>query len=229
MEILNAIIDADAFVFRAVAGYDGDDVFVGPSRVDNMINIALNEVNAKEQILFLTGKDNFRYQVFPEYKLFRKDKERPKWEQATKQHLVDQWEAIVVDGMEADDACGIAQYGSHKDSTIIIHQDKDINQIAGWHYNFVKKEKYYVTEEEGIRFFYHQLLTGDPTDGIKGVSGIGQKKAEKLLFNQDLEDLYEIVLDQYGSEEEMEMNAQCVYIHRKKGDNWRNLIEAIKR
>jgi len=222
---MNAILDADSFVFRAAAASENDDLFVAAERVDFMINTALDEVGAKEYILFLTGKDNFRYKVFPEYKAFRKDKPRPKWEQALKNHLRDQWDAQIVNGMEADDACGIAQCGSPKDKSIIIHHDKDINQIPGWHYNFVKKEKYYVEDEEGIYFFFTQLLTGDTADGIKGVAGIGPKKAEKLLSGKAIKDLYAVVQDQYSSEEELDMNAQCLYIWRKPDDNWRNLIE----
>lgn len=221
---MNAIIDADAFVFRAAAASEGDDLFVAAGRVDYMINAALDEVDAKEFILFLTGKDNFRYSVFPEYKAFRKEKPRPKWEQALRNHLVDQWDAQVVHGIEADDACGIAQCGSPAGKSIIIHQDKDINQIPGEHYNFVKKERYHVTNEEGIRFFFTQLLTGDPSDGIKGVAGIGPKKAEKLLSEQALEDLHAIVADQYSCEEELDMNAQCLWIWRKQNDNWKDWI-----
>lgn len=218
-----AIVDADSFVFRAAAASEDEDLFVAASRIDNMINMALNEVEAKDQILFLTGKGNFRYNVYPEYKNFRAAKQRPRWEQALKNHLVDQWEAQIVHGIEGDDACGVAQCGSIKDKTIIIHQDKDINQIPGWHYNFVKKEKYYVSEEEGYRFFYYQLLVGDPTDAIKGVAGIGPKKAEKLL-DVPIKDLYEVVKNQYSCEEEMDMNAQCLFIWHKENDNWKDHV-----
>lgn len=222
---MNVIIDADAFVFRAAASSEAEDLFVAASRVDHMINEALDATQAKESIFFLTGKGNFRYEVYPEYKAFRVAKARPKWEQALKQHLIDQWQAEVVNGIEGDDACGIAQCVCEKDKTIIIHQDKDINQIPGWHYNFVKKEQYYVTPEEGIRFFYHQMLTGDPTDFIKGVPGIGKVKAAKLLSEAPVEELYGIVSEQYSCEEEMDLNAQCLWIHRKKNDYWKDWID----
>lgn len=222
---MNAILDADSFAYRAAAGSENEDLFVAASRVDHMVNMALDEVGAKEQILFLTGKGNFRYEVYPEYKNFRQNKERPRWEQALRNHLVDQWEAQIVHGIEGDDACGIAQCGSLKDKTIIIHQDKDINMIPGWHYNFVKKEKYYVTDEEAIRFFYYQLLTGDRVDAIKGVAGIGPKKAEKLLDGKEVNELFNIVSDCYSSEEEMDLNATCLWIWRKQKDNWKEWIE----
>jgi len=223
---INAILDADSFVFRAAATADskGEDLFQAAARVDYMINTALNETEAKEYILFLTGKDNFRCQVFPEYKAFRKDKPRPKWEQALKNHLKDQWDAQIVNGMEADDACGIAQYGSPKDKTILIHHDKDLNQLAGWHYNFVKKEKYYVDEEMGITWFLTQLLMGDRTDGIPGIDGIGPVKAAKLLSGKTRQEQVEAILNLYGSEEEMEMNAKCVFIWRKENDYWKDHV-----
>lgn len=221
---MNALIDADIVAWRAAASAEDDDIFIATSRADFILNTMLDEINAKEQVLFLTGKNNFRYQIYPEYKAFRANKPRPKWEQAVKQHLVDQWQALYIDGMEADDALGIAQYAAPKNSTIICTIDKDLNMIEGWHYNFVKKEKYYVKDEEGIRFFYYQLLVGDPTDAIKGVVGIGPKKAAKLLSESPIEDLYSIVLDQYSCEEEMDLNAQCLWIWRKQHDNWKDYV-----
>lgn len=35
--------------------------------------------------------------------------------------------------------------------------------------------------EEANRYFFMQVLTGDPTDGYKGCPGIGPKRAEKIL------------------------------------------------
>lgn len=223
---MNAIIDADAFIFRAAVASEAEDLFVAADRVDHMINIALDEVSAKEYILFVTGKGNFRYNIYPEYKANRIDKPRPKWEQALKQHLIDQWQAEIVNGIEGDDACGIAQCGSLKDKTIIIHQDKDINMIPGWHYNFVKKEKYYVSNEEAIHFFFTQLLTGDTVDNLKGVVGIGKAKAEKLLNSaESASEMWEVVKDCYSSEEDMDMQAQCLWIHRKQNDNYKDWID----
>ncbi len=198
-----------------------------------MVEGVLRDSGADQAELWLTGGKNFRYSCYPEYKANRKDTYRPKWEKETKQYLVDHWDANTTDGIEADDMLGIraVELG---DNAIICHLDKDINQIPGWHYNWElsrlgkivrEKKKYYVTLEEGNRFFYYQLLIGDPTDNIKGVVGIGPVKANALLDSLDPGEWHEAIANCYASEEELDMNAQCLYIHRKHNDTWKNLKE----
>ena len=87
-------------------------------------------------------------------------------------------------GSKADDAIAIeaTKFG---DDSIIVSLDKDFDQVQGWHYNFVKKDKYYITADEGLYNFYCQFLVGDRIDNIIGVKGIGPKKAEKLLAGKD--------------------------------------------
>ena len=53
--------------------------------------------------------------------------------------------------------------------------------VEGWHYNFTKETLYYIDAEEGWYRMCIQMLTGDSTDNIQGLKGIGPKKAEKLL------------------------------------------------
>lgn len=223
---MKALLDGDIYAFRAAASAEDSDLWIACARVDKMINDTLDELGIGTELeLYLTGKGNFRYEVYPEYKGNRKGKPRPKWEQAVKTYLEDQWQAETVHGMEADDALGIAQCASAKDKSIIASIDKDLNQIPGWHYNFVKKEKYYVTPEEGKEKVLLQILTGDAVDNIKGAAGIGVKKAETILHNLEGGKEIETLLEYFSCEEELELNAQCVYIWRKPKDNWRNLFQ----
>lgn len=174
--------------------------------------------------MWLTGKGNFRYAVYPEYKGNRRGAIRPKWELEVKDYLVSTWSANYSDGCEADDMLGVRQceLSVDDDNSVIVTIDKDLNMIPGGHYNFVKKEKFYVTPEEGIRFFYYQLLVGDPTDNLKGCKGIGKVKAERLLSDgASEEEWFDIVRDAYSNDEEMTMNAQCLWIWRKMNDIWR--------
>lgn len=234
---MKAIVDADTIAFATAAtveDYDTSDI--GCSRAEEMVRNILDAVSATEYEIYVSGKGNFRHAVYPEYKANRHDVFRPKHEKAIKQFLVDYWNAEVVNGIEADDMCGIrlcAQEGA-----VLCHIDKDLNQIPGLHYNWelrrlgivVKEAKHYqVTNQEANYNFYYQLLVGDSTDNIKGVAGIGPKKATKLLESTPSEEWYETVRDLYASDDELDMNAQCVYIWRKENDNWKNLITGLKK
>jgi 5'-3' exonuclease len=88
---------------------------------------------------FLVVVSNFRYDIYPEYKANRKDMQRPKWLQVVREHLVTDWKATVTDGIEADDAMGIAQCTEHDGDSMICSIDKDMLMIPGHHYNFVNR------------------------------------------------------------------------------------------
>lgn len=68
-----------------------------------------------------------------------------------------------------------------KEPCCIASTDKDLDQVSGEHYDFVKDVRYTVDPERGLRFFYFQLLTGDRTDNIIGIEGIGPVKAKAIL------------------------------------------------
>ena len=114
------------------------------------------------------------------------------------------------------------QYKDGWDMSIICSVDKDLNQIPGWHYNFVKKEKYFVDEEQAIRTFYTQLLVGDNTDNIQGVKGIGPAKAAKILSEcKNEKEMYEACVKTYNNQELLNEMAQLIYIRRVEGEEWR--------
>jgi 5'-3' exonuclease len=45
--------------------------------------------------------------------------------------------------------------------------------LRGWHYNFIRNDKYLIDEYEAMQNFYKQLLTGDRVDNIIGLKGVG--------------------------------------------------------
>ena len=98
--------------------------------------------------------------------------------------------------------------------------------VPGHHYNPTKKEKYWISEEEGIRNFYKQILTGDTVDNIKGLKGIGPKKAEKILSCCANEiEMYNMCCKAYKehnvSIEQMHENAELLYMLREPGVYWK--------
>ena len=221
---MKALIDADIVAYRVACTCQEDDAqdFVF-ARAEDLVDSILVNTEAEEYRLFLTGKDNFRYTIYPEYKAHR-PKEKPFWLEACRQYLIATFNAEVIDGQEADDAMGINQNGD----TIICSIDKDLLMIPGRHYNFVKDEFINVTEEEAIKHFYMQCLTGDRADNIKGIEKVGPKKAEKILAGCVTEkQMFDAVREAYSNDEEFIMNGRVLWIRRKENENWKDRFNAL--
>lgn len=110
-----------------------------------------------------------------------------------------------------------------KPSCIIASTDKDLDLIPGWHYNFVKGVKYFVDDEEAIYNFYYQCLVGDTADGVKGVPGIGPKKAAAILSQCSTEqEMYNAVISKFSCYEEFEMTAKVLWIFRERNGIWKD-------
>lgn len=190
-----ALIDGDIVAFRAAAGVAqtfswGDEE---PSTVvgnpEGAREAALMSVQAwarlagcKDVMVAFTGGHNFRKLVLPSYKAHR-----------TGGKPVDYWtvvEAIqgsfptmIIDGLEADDVLGIlATTDRFIETSIVLTQDKDLRTVPGRHMNPLKERKPVLVEEHaGTHYWLTQTLTGDATDGYKGIPGCGAVKAARLL------------------------------------------------
>lgn len=177
--------------------------------------------------VFLTGQGNFREQVATilPYKGNRDPSHKPKYYKDIKHYLIDVWKAEVIDGREADDALGCAQWEAKERDTVLCTIDKDLDMIPGHHYNFVKKEYYYVPKQYADMRIFWQMLVGDRTDNIPGIAGIGEVRATKLMdeCKGDLEAFRAVVRDkykdQYGSDWERSYNevGSLLWIQREDG------------
>ncbi|MCW8826160.1 MAG: hypothetical protein OQK78_07020 [Gammaproteobacteria bacterium] len=169
--------------------------------------------------LYLGGKTNYRYDLFPDYKSHRKNYSRPVLLAQAKQYLIDKYNAEVVEGIEADDAVSILC--SNEPNSILCSPDKDLDQVPCMHYDPNKGEVYVIDEEIADACLYVQILTGDSTDSIPGVKGIGPKKAEKLLRGiTDRKEMWDICVKAHGSEESANLTASLVYVLRNHGEFW---------
>ena len=219
---MKALIDGDIVIHRSAFSAENEEAWVACARATAMIEEILVALDATVYEIWISGENNFRYQVFPEYKANRLKQKRPRWEQEVKQHLLENWGANISDGCEADDMLGSRM----SENSIICTNDKDLKQIPGWHYNFVTGEKFHVSQDEADRYFFYQLIVGDTTDGIKGVVGSGPQKAKKVLSEgMTNEEMYDTVLNMYSCEEEFDLNAQCVYIWRKDKDHYSTICK----
>lgn len=211
------LLDGDIFCYRTAAVSEDTDETICIARLDKLIQDTLYMTDSSEYKIFLTGDGNFRYNLYPEYKANRKDKPKPAHLQACREYLVTNWNARVSEGCEADDMLGYSQ----TEDSVIVSIDKDLLQIPGKHYNFVKNEWFYQNKWDGIRFFYHQLLKGDTADNVPGVKGLGEKKAQRLLENCETEqELFDTCRDQYRDDTLMYVYGACLWIWRTEGDIW---------
>lgn len=148
----------------------------------------LEDTGADNYRVFLTTGDNFRHEraTIQKYKGNRDNQPRPVHYQDIRDYLLTVYNAEDCKGIEADDALADAQ----TEDTVICSIDKDLLQVPGKHYNWVTKRKKLVSPEVGLRTLWCQVLTGDETDNIPGIKGIGEITAKKILDGCETEDEY---------------------------------------
>lgn len=221
--IKKLLVDGDIVCYRSCCFPDTwNNTEEGIHYSLNILSSIFENTGVKDYEVYFSGENNFRKKIFPEYKANRRNMERPPSLPMVKQYFIHSPEQ-VADELEADDLLGLNQ----TEDTCIVSIDKDMLTIPGWHYNFVKDEFYWISPDDAIKKFYTQLLTGDPSDGIKGAKGIGVKKAEKILNDLYTEnEMVQVCLDYFSSYEEMKMNADCLWIQRAGRLTWEEGIDS---
>lgn len=202
--------------------------------------------------VFLTGKGNYRevMAVTYPYKGNRDNTAKPTHFDAAGDYLKDRFNAETIDGCEADDALGYESM-LDPDNTVLCTTDKDLLMIPGWHYSWSStaemmkysspslleqlrypyNKPFEITPYDADKWFYLQLLMGDPTDNIKGIKGIGIKKAEKILSDDGFVPYPEVIREWYstvaGAYEQAGLshdflieNAHLLWMQREKGKLW---------
>lgn len=231
-----ALIDGDIVCYRCAASCEKQGVVVEPvevalMRVDELIRRIIHETSAEFYYVYLTGSNNFRLTYNPEYKANRKDSVKPQWLEQCREHLVLNWQAQVSDGNEADDLMAIEQT-KNPDETIICTIDKDLLQVPGRHYNFVKSEFKTISPKDGLFNFYWQFIMGDKSDNIFGFDGLARNTIPKkleYLYEEILHaaqmgterDVFDIVRSSYGDDNRLLMNGICLWMQREPEQIWR--------
>lgn len=249
---LAPIVDADSLIYAA--GFSAD-VGVAKEFMENLgcdrekaDELALDEDylvmalgNLKQQLqdcvkpfdsskaqFYLTGSGNYRYDIatIAPYKGNRVNK-KPRYYNELREYAVQKWGAVVVEGMEADDAVSIEQW-KHKDkSTVLVGIDKDLRNTPGHHYNPRKQEHSYLTLAEADLNFWMQVATGDSTDNVKGLHKVGEKTVLKEWEqHHSLEKLKDWIARMYDRQyrdegpHALHENASLVWIMRRPWINY---------
>jgi 5'-3' exonuclease len=190
-----AIIDADSILFAICVDKKQDDYQIAHfgAQAERSLNDVIDEFNnyflkilmdsgCIQYVAFLTAGSH-RYSFYPEYKANRKKLEKPRFLKELTAYAIETLGFCRVDGYEADDLVNMCkeQLG---DNTLIVHTDKDLDQIPGNHFNYKKPEFYDISEDTAQLNLWTQVITGDSIDNIKGIPGKGSAFAAKV-FKQD--------------------------------------------
>lgn len=204
--------------------------------VENALHILKNamegiveDCGCKNIRVFLSAPGpTFRKEIYPMYKANR-TAPKPKHYYDMYSYLARIYGAEDKPGFEADDLVCIAAYELLNDEHqyLIAHIDKDLDTIPGDHYNYGSGEFYSVDPIEAEFNFYTQLLSGDSSDNIPGIQGIGKVKAMKILDRTNTpDDMWEVVkatyaeLDPDVSEENIILRGNLLRLKEYKDYMW---------
>ena len=146
-------------------------------------------------IVFDSKGDNFRNEIYPEYKANRGEPPedlKPQFEEIFGLVQAFNIPMLLMEGYEADDVIGTLakDFESKKFDVVIVTGDKDFTQTVSSFITLLDTmknknteikdviEKYGVAPDKMIELF---ALTGDSIDNIPGVKGIGPKTASSLI------------------------------------------------
>jgi DNA polymerase-1 len=150
-------------------------------------------------VAFDPKKKSFRFQEYPEYKANRQkmpDDLRSQIDEIQRSLEAMRVPVLVREGFEADDVLGSLshQYAEKSCNVVIVTGDKDAYQLVNRHVTIYANKKGIaefetygpaeVKEKTGVapeRIIDYMALTGDTSDNIPGVKGVGAKTAAKLI------------------------------------------------
>jgi 5'-3' exonuclease len=214
---MRLLIDLDIFLYKGLFAAPG--YYPGIRACDSILTSVLERLDHTSYDVIISGPDNFRKKISPEYKANRKPESKPSYLYEARNYFLKYWNATMAVG-EADDLIG----SLHDNCSIIVSSDKDFNQVGGKIYNPWKDTVTEITNPD--YWFYYQCLVGDVADNIKGITGIGPVKAERLLLDKTKDEMKQIVQDCYIQEfgdgwfARFDLTARLLFIHRKNATEY---------
>lgn len=195
------LIDGSGYIFRAfyalptMTAPDGTPVNAVYGFVTMFMRL-LKNINCDYcVVLFDAKRQNFRNEIFAEYKATRPEIPellKPQFDLIHEAVEVMNIPYVLQEGYEADDL--IATYAKQATEAgmeaVVVSADKDLMQLIkdGVQYYDGMKDKFFNPEDVKEKFGVYpdkvidvQALSGDKIDNIPGVAGIGPKTAAELV------------------------------------------------
>jgi 5'-3' exonuclease len=194
------LIDADSIMYTAT--YFPEDSLIEFSTEEEQLEEAkyrtrtkLQEIqsnveewfNIVQTYIFIGGKNNFRYKIFPEYKANRKNVIKSPLLPFIREYMIEELKAIESHGGEADDyiidaineSSGNCVVSSIDKDVLYYSPDTPLYDYRG--YNDVLGEFKYISKKESRLARATQIVTGDSTDGVPGAKGVGKAWCDKNM------------------------------------------------
>lgn len=154
--------------------------------LNSIINDWVGLAEADSAKLYMTGDDNYRDLIaFTSPYKGERNPDKPPFFYELRTYLKEYHNAIVAEGIEADDAMSIEQARAntavgvpigtkaHMDfaTTCIVSKDKDLRLNSGWHVDINKRDRLYVSgigslsprykDKERVKYTYFPLFGGE--------------------------------------------------------------------
>lgn len=231
-----AIIDADSIPY--LCSKDGVDESI--ANVEQLLSQIMIETRSDKFILVFSNSSYFRHNVNKDYKGNRPPTTL-QYVKTLKSYLREEYISVSMDQVEADDLVSyIATQKPYGDEEYVVCSiDKDVLfTIPGTNYNYRTNEFVTVSKVDAMRYIFKQTLMGDSTDNIKGVPGIGEVKASKIIAEvpvENIDSLPNVVMNVFVSHYKslsagiyyFQQNFRLVYLLRTPEEFERELGEEI--
>jgi DNA polymerase-1 len=191
MANVDLLIDGDLVLYKTACGVEKEVHWDEENHVlwaniedawgclqENITHLT-DKFNPTNLIFALTGKGNFRKDLFPLYKANRQGTRKPLCYSDLADRLRKDYKVVQYDRLEADDVLGILATKPSSRTSIIVSDDKDMRSVPCTLY--AKGEVTVVSEEEADYNHMFQTLCGDQADGYPGCPKIGPVKAKAIL------------------------------------------------
>jgi 5'-3' exonuclease len=207
-------------------------------KFQNDIDKLMGKLFCGDYLMAVGRKENFRLDMYPDYKANRHKRKSAKvnpFVPGIRELAVYEGMAVMADNREADDyvRTWAEEARAVGQDFIICSVDKDLKCIPGRYYNIKHKKIETISEEYARRFYYEQLIAGDPTDKIPGLQGVGPVTATELLFECNTEEefqkivveLYKVYYDDHWKDYLLS-NGKMIHIQKHLNDyftleNWK--------
>ena len=219
----------------------------------NVVGFAIHNLNNKlddiidhdwvsDYTLYVGGKNNFRKDIYPEYKGNRA--KSPAMRSVLFGYVVNRYKdkVVVSDGDEAEDEC-LSTVLSDIENNVCGYCDKDLTTQSAFFLNYQKMSRgvFFIDKTQAFYNLCCQILHGDKTDHIFGIThiskelkdkygiktkSIGARTAEKLLedVQHDKILMKERVIEVYklsfgdSWKDRLQFTGSLVFISKNKGE-----------